>query len=339
MRSRTLTASLLTAVRVGLAVGGATAGLLLVRTFLSTSTVALLYLLPVGFSAALGGLWAGAGAAVLSFLAFNYFFIPPYYTFTVHQTQDLLALLVFLVVAVVMSQLMARAQTSLAHAQQREREATHLYELSNALAGLQDEHAIVHALAEHAQQSFGAEWVEVSLEPRGAAPSLLTWVWPPGPLPKSAGGADIRAPLQTARGLVGEMRLWRAQATFSPGEERLLSTFASQGALALERARLAVAETRAKISEESDRLKSALLSSVSHELRTPLATVKAAVTSLRGGAVGWDTEARKDLLASRSSRCTKRLGLQSGLPDNAPAPSEGGPGCAGAYTSRPYPFG
>ncbi len=296
MRSRPFTSSLLTAVRVGLAVGGATTGLLLVRTFLSTSTVALLYLLPVGFSAAFGGLWAGAGAAVLSFLAFNYFFIPPYYTFNVHQTQDLLALLVFLVVAVVMSQLMARAQTSLAHAQQREREATHLYELSNALAGLQDEHAIVHALAEHAQQTFGAEGVEVSLEPRGTAPSPITRVWPAGLLPKRP--AEVRAPLQTARGLVGEIRLWRAQAMFSSGEERLLSTFASQGALALERARLAVAETRAKISEESDRLKSALLSSVSHELRTPLATVKAAVTSLRGGAVGWDTEARKDLLAA-----------------------------------------
>jgi two-component system sensor histidine kinase KdpD len=80
-------------------------------------------------------------------------------------------------------------------------------------------------------------------------------------------------------------------------EERLLHTFASQGAMALERVWLAQTETRAKVLEESDHLKSALLSSVSHELRTPLATIKAAVTSLRGGGMAWQSSAREDLLA------------------------------------------
>ncbi|HEX7974597.1 MAG TPA: ATP-binding protein [Anaerolineales bacterium] len=78
----------------------------------------------------------------------------------------------------------------------------------------------------------------------------------------------------------------------------MLRTFASQGVLALERARLGQADTRARVLEESDRLKTSLLSSVSHELRTPLATIKAAVTSLRSRAVPLDSDASADLLAA-----------------------------------------
>jgi two-component system sensor histidine kinase KdpD len=104
--------------------------------------------------------------------------------------------------------------------------------------------------------------------------------------------------LQTARGLLGEIHLWRADTELHPAEERLLHTFASQGAMALERAWLTQAETRAKVLEESDHLKSALLSSVSHELRSPLATIKASITSLRSSNVQWSSPAREDLLAS-----------------------------------------
>jgi two-component system sensor histidine kinase KdpD len=105
-------------------------------------------------------------------------------------------------------------------------------------------------------------------------------------------------PIQTARGLLGDIRVWRARPLIQPSEERLLKTFASQGAIALERAWLTQAETHAQVLEESDRLKSALLSSVSHELRTPLATIKAAITSLRSGEVQWKSSAREDLLAA-----------------------------------------
>ena len=91
----------------------------------------------------------------------------------------------------------------------------------------------------------------------------------------------------------GGLRLAR-----SSGEVRLLETFASQGGLALERARLAQAESRALVLEESDHLKSILLSSVSHELRTPLSTIKAAASSLRGNEVSWDSPARAELIAA-----------------------------------------
>jgi len=114
---------------------------------LSPPLVALLYLMPVGVSTAVWGLGQGIASALSGFLAFNYFFIEPYHTFTVHQPSDLVMLLVFLVVAVVISQLVGSAQSGLAVAQAREREATQLYELSVALAGWHDERSMAGILA------------------------------------------------------------------------------------------------------------------------------------------------------------------------------------------------
>jgi len=104
-------------------------------------------------------------------------------------------------------------------------------------------------------------------------------------------------PLQPARGLIGEIRVW-CGGPIHENEQRLLKIFASQGALALERLRLADAARNARVIEESDRLKSSLLSSVSHELRSPLAAIKASVSSLRSGEVEWESDARVELLTT-----------------------------------------
>ena len=262
---------------------------------LGTALVPLLYLLPVGLCTAILGLGPGIVSAVLAFLAFNYFFIEPFHTLTVHHAEDTAVLLVFLVVAVVISQLVGRAQAGLAASRAREREASLLYELSTALAGLTEAEAIGQALCEQTRQTFRAGRVELEASTVGDAPRVRV---------ASASGAPTSGPahevmaLQTARGRLGEIRLWLIAPPLAPSEARLLYTFASQGALALERSWLAQAEQRARVLEESDRLKSALLSSVSHELRTPLATIKAAATSLRSGEIAWDSAARRDLLGA-----------------------------------------
>ncbi|HLF27692.1 MAG TPA: DUF4118 domain-containing protein [Anaerolineae bacterium] len=265
----------------------------ILRDSLSTPIVALLYLLPVVLTTATWGFGPGVAAGLCAFLAFNFFFIPPYYTFAVHQARDLLALVVFLIVAIVISQLLGRARAGVAAATAREQETTSLYELSVSLTGQQDEQAIAHAIAEHLLETFRAEHVELLVQGKAGHFRIA--------LPEPAAPPSERplciTPLQTARGLQGEIRLWRDEPTIAPAEERLLRTFASQGALALERAHLAQAETRAKVLEESDRLKSALLSSVSHELRSPLAAIQAGVTSLRTREVYWDSPAGADLLA------------------------------------------
>ena len=262
------------------------------REVLETTLIALLYLIPLGIITAFWGLGPGISSALIAFLAFNYFFIQPYYTFTVHRPTDVVILVVFLIVAVVISQLVGRAQTGLAAATARELEATQLYELSTALTGLHDDYAIAQILAKQVQAVSRGEYVELNITGTRPFAFHLPEIEPPNRPP------ELVVPIQAARGDLGEIRLWRAGLAISSAEKRLLQTFASQGALALERTWLAQAESRARVLEESDRLKSAILSSVSHELRTPLSTIKAAASSLRGKEVSWDSPARAELIAA-----------------------------------------
>ncbi len=278
--------------------------LYLLRGLLSASVVALLYFLPIGLSSMLWGLAPGVFASILAFLGLNYFFIAPYNSFRVHQTQDLLALLVFFVVAVVINQLMGRTRSSLAEATAREHESNWLYELSTALAGLIDYRSVAKMLAEKTLTTFQATSVQVSVEPVSGADVYFIRL-PDEPQPtkgsplsyqKPTQKPPVIIPIETNRGLLGEICVWRQEPPISAADERLLRTFASQGALALERARLMQSDHRARVLEESDQLKSALLSSVSHELRTPLATIKASVSSLLSDEMDLDMESRRELL-------------------------------------------
>ncbi len=278
-----------------LAVAAMTGILNLLQAGLSNSALALLYLLPVGSAATLWGLVPGIVAALSSFLSLNYFFTLPRFTFVVAHTQDLLELFVFLVVAVAISQLVGRTQASLQEARLRERDVIRLYELMSTLAGLRNQDTIARTSATSMLEVFQARAVDVVIQRESsAAPrSFLASAQARPP----QGTPDQVVALITPRGLLGEVHIWHSR-LLSPAEERLLNTFASQVALALERVILAQAETRTRVLEESDRLKTALLSSVSHELRTPLATIKAAATSLRSGNVSWDSAARDDLIAA-----------------------------------------
>jgi two-component system sensor histidine kinase KdpD len=271
-------------------VAAVTAIFFTLRDVLDITLIALLYLIPLGMITAFWGLGPGLTSAALSFLTLNYFFIQPYYMLAVHQPADVIILVIFFVVAAVISQLVGRMQAGLAAATAREREATQLYELSTALAGLHDERAIVRVLAKQIHSLSQGEYIEVRVNDRYAShvPEIKGPSRPP----------ELTLPIESARGALGEINLWKTEAVIPSEEKRLLQTFASQGALALERAGLAEAESRAKVLEESDRLKSVLLSSVSHELRTPLSTIKAAASSLRGGEVGWDSPASIELVAA-----------------------------------------
>lgn len=273
-------------------IASVTAIFFVLREGLNTTLIALLYLMPLGIITALWGLGPGITSALITFLTLNYFFIKPYYTFTVHQPADIVILVVFLMVAVVIGQLVGRAQAGLAAARARERETTQLYELSTALTGLQDERTIAHILAKQMHAVAESEYIELSITGSKPFTYRLPEMSPPARPP------ELMIPIEAARGILGEIRIWRAEPAISPRERRLFQTFASQSAVALERAGLAQAESRARVLEESDRLKTAILSSVSHELRTPLSTIKAAASSLRGKEVGWDSHARIDLIAA-----------------------------------------
>lgn len=270
-----------------------TALLFLLRGVLTTPIVALLFLIPVVISAFRWGLVPGVVASFGAFLALNYFFLPPYYALAVHQSQDILALIVFLAVAVLISQLVGRIYKSLSDLRMREMEALGLYNFSLELSGLSREADIARLLATQLQEGLEAQLVDVTLAAEPPLSQVDARSPADGTLP--AGPANVSLPIQSGRGALGDVRLWR-DTPLQPPEERVLRTLTRQTGLALERAQLARVETRARILEESDRLKSALLSSVSHEFRTPLVTIKAAATGLRSGMVSWDSPAREELL-------------------------------------------
>jgi two-component system sensor histidine kinase KdpD len=230
-----------------------TVTLFLVRERFSASTVALLYLVPVLVCTTFWGFWPGILSAFIAFLAYNYFFLPPYYTFIVHQTQDIIALVIFLGVAVLISQLVGRAKASLAMAVARESETTRLYEFSLSLAGVNDLEEIAAVIAHKSFDTVRPDRLKLQIK--------LTNVESPISieLPSEAVTAakpDLVIPLQTVRAFLGDLCLWLDGRRLDPSEERVLRTFAAQGALALERAALERAETRARVLEESDRLKS-----------------------------------------------------------------------------------
>jgi two-component system sensor histidine kinase KdpD len=260
------------------------------RSFLSSPIVAFLYLIPVVVSAALWGRLAGITSSILSFLTFNFLFTPPYYSFRVTHPQDFLAMIVLLSVAFLISNLMARAQSRLEQVQQREREAVHLYQLSVELTGKSEEKDIANALARSLSELLPGTVVEIQLSnsnyqvriPEADSIDTLSLV-------------KRTIPLVSSRGSQGEIRIFDKRENLTIEEERLLQTFAGQGALALERTTLAASENRAHLLEESDRLKTAILSSVSHEFRTPLASILASATSLFNPNVELGTEARSEL--------------------------------------------
>jgi two-component system, OmpR family, sensor histidine kinase KdpD len=264
------------------------------RFNLSTPVIALLFLVPVVISAGYFNITGGITASFAAFLSFNYFFIPPYHTLAVHQTQDIIALIVFLVVAVIISQSLSQAKIGMATAVARERETTILYELNVALAGSTRENDILQIVGEKIIEHFPVDLVVISL--RSPQRPVLTQTFPQGahhPERNPDGVLSVSGGEEN----FGEIKIWTSQELDHP-QMRLLRAFGSQATLVLEKAFLANAQNRARLLEESDKLKSTLLSSVSHELRTPLSTIKASVSSLRSGEIEWDSEARKELLTA-----------------------------------------
>jgi two-component system sensor histidine kinase KdpD len=193
---------------------------------------------------------------------------------------------------------MGSAQTRLEEIKAREREATHLYDLSSTLTGIWDEKKIAEVLARHLLSAFQGVMVEVAIQS-----NLPDTDCQDGPciqirLPEGAQPGNSfqqSQELSTNRGELGFIHLWTKQPFFSANEIRLLQTSASQAALAVERALLSRSENRAKILEESDRLKTAILSSVSHDLRTPLALIQAAASSLYASSVVLEPEAKAEM--------------------------------------------
>jgi len=214
---------------VTLLIAGTTAILYLIgRETLGEGVIALIYLIPISWVTSRWGQGPGILSAVIAALSFDFFFIPPFFTFTVGSLEGWLILIIFLLVAV---GIVGRIQAGFAQAQEREREAMFMYEMSLALAGSQSPEEIAHNLANKLEELYLATLVQVTLKQENPPQTVMA---------SSMNGKavdrrpDRIVPIMTARGLVGEICIWSEKVPLPPVESRLLQNFAAQAARALE---------------------------------------------------------------------------------------------------------
>jgi two-component system sensor histidine kinase KdpD len=258
----------------------------------STASAAVIYVLAVTGATALAGIRAGLAASVLSFLALNFFFTPPFHTFTVGKGEDLVALVVFLLVSGVVGTLLSAAVSQRARAERREREALLLQRLGTRLLSGEPIAEVLTSFARAVTELLPLARCEVHTD--------LT------PAPVIAGREGIEAgapeiiPMIAMGREVGRILLFpETRVPGLSGEERsVVETFAGQMGLALAGVSLGAEAATARLDAETSRLRAALFSSVTHDLRTPLASITASVTSLEDPGTGFTSEERRELLAT-----------------------------------------
>lgn len=275
-------------------------------------------------------------AAVLSVLSLDFFFVPPYFSFTVADFRHVITFVVMFVVAVVISRLTKRIRDQADTARQRELRSTRLYAMSRELADTSSIDSLLCTAAKHIGEAFDAQICVLLPNAAGRLDTItrkeatfalerndsgvVDWVWNHGKtaglgtdtLPASSGQFLL---LRGGRGKVGVLgiRPKHPASLVDPEQRQLLETFASQVATALERVRLAEEARLAAIEVEGERLRSALLSSVSHDLRTPLGVITGATSTLLQDEATLEPAARRELVetaheeAERLNRLVRNL--------------------------------
>ena len=278
--------------------------------------LSLVFLVSVLVPAVFFGVWPAVFASALSFLAYNFFFIEPLYTFTVAEPYELLALAIFLVVAIITSALAGRARTQARVASGRVRAMRRLYEFTRRLSGLAgvdqvaegavgeihtslDKPAIL-LLEENGELRIRAAWPpEDDLDP--ASMSAAHWTVEKG---EPAGNRTstlplvpwLFLPLRTARGSIGAIGVAVGKSEIDSEVRALLDTLAEQAAAALERSFLSRDMVATQSAIEAERIRNTVLASISHDFRTPLASILGAATGLIDVGDKLDASARTDLL-------------------------------------------
>ncbi len=255
--------------------------------------------------------------SVLSVAAFDFFFVTPYLTFAVSDTQYLVTFAVMLAVAVVISTLTTRVRAQAEASRQRERRTAALYSMTRDLVSQQGLDELLRAATRHIAEVFGSRVAVYLPGPDGqlvrragelAAGSgdanelgVARWVQEHGQMAGRGsatlpGARALYLPLLAARGTVGVLGVeTTAETLATPEQLHLLETIAAQAALAIERVALVDEAQQASIRSETERLRNSLLSAVSHDLRTPLATITGSASALVEQEAGLDAAARREL--------------------------------------------
>ena len=316
----------------------------------NVANVALVFLTAILIGAVMHGLGPSLLACLVAMLAYNFFFLPPIYTFTIVDPENVVALFFFAVVAVIASNLAARVRGQALSARLRARQTDDLYQFSRKLSvavTLDDLlWATVHQVAlmlkvrvvlllPDSETGPAAAGAPASASPASASIAVRAgfppedmleeadlaaakWSWEKNRIAGRdsdtlPGAKWLFQPLRTGRGPLGVIGIIRDQPgpLLTPEQQRLLNALGDQAALAIERINLARDLHLARLQVETDRLRSALLTSISHDLRTPLASILGSATSLRSEDIVLDAPTREALLGTiidESDRLNRFIG-------------------------------
>jgi two-component system sensor histidine kinase KdpD len=317
-------------------VAAATGVASLAASVLELPDVAMLYLLVIMLTAVRAGRGGSVFAAALSTAAYDFFFVPPYFTFAVEDLRHFLTFAMMFAVGVVISALAQRIRRQEQEARAREERSASLYALARELGAALDEGEAARSIARHAAEVFGCG-AAVLLPAAGGAllPAAVVgevpldasqvgvarWAFEHG---RAAGagtdtlpGVRLRCvPLASGPRVLGVLALGAGSSPWWRADDRhFLDAFVRQAALAVERARLGEEARAAALRARGEELRSSLLSAVSHDLRTPLAAITGAASALRDAAEGLAPAERVELLDTIADEAERLERLLANLLD------------------------
>ncbi|MDU6801278.1 MAG: sensor histidine kinase KdpD [Bradyrhizobium sp.] len=292
----------------------------LIQPFFGIENVDLVFLTAVVGVAARYGLWPSLLASVVASLCYNFFFLPPLYTFTITDPTNVAAFFFFMLIALLVSNVAARVRVQADTATQRIRTTEQLYAFSRKLAGTATLDDVLWATAYQAALMLkvrvvlllpqdGKLTVMAGYPPEDqlddADLAAASWAWSNDRVAGRGsdtlpGAKRLFLPMRTGRGSIGVIGIDddRTGPLLTPDQRRLLDALVDQGALAIERVLLVEDMDKVKRTMEQDRLRSALLTSISHDLKTPLASVLGAASTMRDLATRLSDREKLDLLAT-----------------------------------------
>ena len=300
--------------------------------FLSPTNLVMLYLLAVVLAALRYGLGPSLATALVGVLAFDFFFVPPRFTFAVTDTEYFITFAVLLIVGAVISTLVSRARNQAEALRVREAQTANIYALSRDLAAATSLEKILAIMIQHVSSNLNAKTAILTpekgrLDVKASSPgvvldenekSVALWVFEhrqaAGRFTDTLRSSNmLYVPLLAAGNVAGVIGIDPEAGSLSHDRRQILEAFANQAAVAIERGRMIQEAGQEQVAQATEQLERSLLNSISHDLRTPLASITGALSSLKEEGSRLNLDAKVELIdnalaeAGRLNRFVRNL--------------------------------